>query len=54
MLCPLLCPIVMSSHEIWKAGTSVGFDSNETSQTGAGDAITSTSLLKLKMLYLHY
>ena len=28
-------------HQIWKVGTSTGFHSNETNQTGAGDVITS-------------
>ena len=26
-------------HQIWQAGTSTGFDSNETNQAGAGDVI---------------
>ena len=30
------------------------FDSNETNQAGAGDAITLRSRNKLKALYLHY
>ena len=41
-------------HRIWLAGTSTGFDSSETNQTGAGDVITSRSRGKLKTLYLHY
>ena len=39
---------------MWQAGTSTGFDSNETNQAGAGDDITSRSRDKLKSLYLHY
>ena len=34
--------------------TSRGIGSNETSQAGAGDVITSRSLDKLKPLYLYY
>ena len=37
----------------WRAGTSTGFDSNETNQAGATDVITSISRGKLKKLYLH-
>ena len=37
-----------------KTGTSAGFDSNETNQTGAGDIITSRSCDKLKALYVLY
>ena len=40
-------------HQIWQAGTSTGFDSNETNQAGARDFITSTVHDKLKTLYLH-
>ena len=39
-------------HQIWQAGTSTGFDSNQTNQAGAGDVITSRSCDKLKT-YLH-
>ena len=42
------------NHQIWQAGTSTGFDLNETNQAGAGDVITSRSRDKLKTLYLHY
>ena len=43
----------MFSHFMlsWQAGTSAGFDSNETNQGGAGDAITSRSLDKLKTYF---
>ena len=34
--------------KFWQAGTFTGFDSNDTSQAGAGDAITSRSRVKLK------
>ena len=37
-------------HQICQAGTSIGFDSNETNQAGAGDVITSRSRDKLKHL----
>ena len=37
--------------QIWQAGTSTGFDSN---QAGAVDVITSRSHDKLKTLYLYY
>ena len=33
---------------ITQAGTSIGFDSNDTNQAGAGDVITSRSRDKLK------
>ena len=36
-------------HQIWAAGISKGFDSNETNQTGADDVITSRSRDELKM-----
>ena len=39
-------------HQIWQAGSSTGFDSNETNQAGAGEVITSISCDKLKA-YLH-
>ena len=35
-------------HQIWQAGTSTGFDSNETNQAGAADVITSVSRDRLK------
>ena len=41
------------SHQIWQAGTSAGFDSNETNETGTDDVITSRLHDKLKALYLH-
>ena len=34
------------AHQIWQAGTSTGFDSNETNQAGTGGVITSRSLDK--------
>ena len=40
-------------HHILQAGTSTGFDLNETYQAGAGDVIMSRSRDKLKT-YLHY
>ena len=40
--------------QIWQAGTSTGFDSNETNQASPGDVIRSRSRDKLKTLYLHY
>ena len=40
-------------HQICQAGTSTGFDSNETNQASAGDVITSRSCEKLKK-YLCY
>ena len=42
------------AHKILQASTSIKTDSNETNQTDAGDAITSKSRDKLKILYLHY
>ena len=41
-------------NQIWQAGTSTGFDSNETNQAGADDVIVSRSREELKILYLHY
>ena len=46
--------IYQFDYQIWQAGASPGFDSNETNQAGAGDVITSRSRGKLKILYLHY
>ena len=39
-------------HQIWQAGTSTKFDSNETNQPGTGGVITSRSRDRLKALYL--
>ena len=41
-------------NQIWQAGTSTEFDSNETNQAGADDVIVSRSREELKRLYLHY
>ena len=46
-------PCKTYDHQIWQADTSTGFDSNETNQAGAADAIASKSRNKLKT-YLHY
>ena len=40
-------------QQIWQAGTSGGVDSNETNQAGAGDAIMSRLVDKLKT-YIYY
>ena len=40
-------------HQIWQAGTSTGFESDETNQAGAGDVITLRLHDKLQALYLH-
>ena len=40
-------------HQIWQAGTSTGFNSNETNQAEAADVFTSRSLDQLKALYLN-
>ena len=42
------------SETWWQAVASIGFDSNDTNQAGAGDFITSRSRDKLKALYLYY
>ena len=42
------------NHQIWQAGTSTEFDSNEINQAGAGDVISSRSRDKLNTLYLLY
>ena len=41
------------NHQIWQAGTSTRFDSNETNQASVDDVITSRSCDKRKA-YLHY
>ena len=38
----------MYDHQIWQAGTSTGFNSNDANQADAGDFITSKSRDKLK------
>ena len=43
-----------SGHQIWEAGTSTGFDSNEINHARVGDMIMSRSRDKLKQLYLYY
>ena len=43
-----------NDNQIWQAGTSIGFVSNEINQAGACDVITSRSCDKLKALCLHY
>ena len=41
-------------RNVWRAGTSTGFYSNETNQVGAADVITSRSRGNLKKYYPHY